>query len=450
MRRGKTEDCHNPLPQGTLHVVSAHLLAEATSLWFIVDVLVPLTVAIWLLIDVHWSYRRRQQRIRLKLAGKWDELDAHYQRELGSHRLILPFLLRKYAVPGNLEAGYAAYLYERGRLESALEFTDRAITLARKPRWKLKSVFGVRPTTRTLPVALNLRVLVLTGLGRYDEARTTAAELRDLLPPGQRRNSADCLMEVQSGHLEEALNLAYETLSHKSNDGTARLVASWVYRLRGDFPEAANILFYQPHDVAEHYSPKDLALVLKSHEGAKFVALQRQYAATIHEPIRLLALSGVYLEAGNLDDATQALDTVQPLLGANPVILCDYHRRRAMCAAGKGDSPRAEQHLAAARSILADYPKRSTQWETHIAAGRCYLSLHAMDKAGAEFAQAQALWLHPLDKHVTNYWLGRTADAARRRSEAIQRYEKLVADGIDTKMRQEAIEALPRLKVMSP
>jgi tetratricopeptide (TPR) repeat protein len=384
--------------------------------------------------------------MRLKLAGRWDELDAHYQRELRSHRLILPFVMRKYAVPGNLEAGYAVYLYERGRLESALEFTDRAIVLARKPRWKLKSVFGMQPNTRTLPVALNLRVLVLTGLGRYNEARTTAAELRAMLPPGQRRNSADCLMEVQSGHLQEALELAYETLSHNSKDGTARLVASWVYRLRGDFPEAASILFYQPPDVTEHYSPKDLDLVLRSREGVKFVALQRQYAATIHEPIRLLALSGVYLEEGNLDDATQALDTVEPLLGANPVILCDYHRRRAICAAARGDGPRAEQHLAAARSILAKYPKRSTQWETHIAAGRCYLSLQAMDKAGAEFVQAQALCLHPLDKHVTNHWLGRAADAAHRRSEVIRHYKNLVADGIDTKMRQEATETLSRLK----
>ena len=387
--------------------------------------------------------------MQLKLAGKWDELDAHYQRELRSHRLLLPFLLRKIVIPGNLEAGYAAFLHQRGQLEPALEFTGRAIALARKqPRW-LKSIYGMPLRRKTLSVALNLRVLILTSLGRYDEARATAEELRGVSPPGHRRNSADCLTEVQSGNLEEALNLAYETLSHNVKDGTARLIASRVYRLQGRFAEAANILFYEPRDVTEHYSPKDLANMLKDRQSAEFITLQRQYAASIHEPIRLLALAGVYLEEGNCDDAARSLDAVEKLLGANPVILCDYHRRRAICAAAQGENARMEQHLREARSIVAQHPKRSTQWATDIAAGRCYLLSQAIDKAGVEFLAARSRALHPLDKHVTNYWLGRAAEAAKHRTEAIRHYQSLVSDGIQTRMREEAVAALQRLRSLA-
>jgi len=429
--------------------VNARLVSEVTSLWFIVEVIIPLTMAVWMLFDVHRNQRRRQERMRLKLAGRWDEVDAHYQRELRSHRLILPFLLRKYVLPGTLEAGYAAYLYERGRFESALEYTDRAIVLARKPRWRFKSLFGMKPNTRTLPVALNLRVLVLTGLGRYDEARATAAELRAILPPGQRKNSADCLMEVQSGNLGEALNLAYETLSHNLKDGTARLVASGVYSLRGDFSQAANILYYEPGDVTEHYSPADLAIALKDRQSIKFIALQRQYAATIHEPIRLLTLADVYIEQGTFDDATRALDAAEKLLGPNPVIRCSYHRKRALCAAASGDTQQAEQHLMEARSLVEQHPRRGAEWEVCVAAGRCYLALQQMEKARAEFAHAQTITLHPIEKHLTNYWLGRTAEAARHPAEAIRHYQSVVADGIETRMREEAVDALSRLKDLS-
>jgi len=429
--------------------VNARLVTEVTSLWFILDVVVPLSIAVWVLVDVQLSQRRQRQRMQLRLAGKWDELDAHYQRALRSHRLILPFLMRKYVIPGNLEAGYAAFLHQRGRFESALEFTDRAIALARKPRWRLKSLFGMQPSTKTLPAALNLRVLTLTSLGRYDEARATAAELRTMLPSGHRKNSADCLTELQSGNLDQALNLAYETLSHNIQDGIARLVASGAYSLRGDFSPAANILYYEPGDVTEHYSPADLAIALKDRQSVKFIALQRQYAATIHEPIRLLTLADVYIEQGTFDDATRALDAAEKLLGPNPVIRCSYHRRRALCAAASGDTQRAEQHLREARSILQQHPTRSTQWETHMAAGRCHLALQAIEKATAEFQSALGHVLHPIEKHVTNYWLGRAAEAARHRADAIRHYQNAVADGIETRMRQEATEALARLKDLS-
>jgi tetratricopeptide (TPR) repeat protein len=223
-------------------------------------------------------------------------------------------------------------------------------------------------------------------------------------------------------------------------------VASSIFCFKREFTEAINILVYEPKDITEHYSPEDLALVLQNRESARFIALKRKHSATIHQPIRLLSMARVYVDQENLDDATQALDTTEPLLGANPVIRCSYHRYRALCAAAKGDALQTELHLANARSITQSLPKRDTQWETSIAAGRCYLSLRLTDKASLEFQEARRHTLHPIEKHVTNYWLARTAEAAKRRSEAIRHYQSVVADNIPTWMREESLVAINRLK----
>jgi len=421
----------------------ARLLAKLTSVWFLLEVAVPLVIAAWVLIDVKHSQRRMQRKVRLKLDGKWDEVDVHYQCDLKSRRLF-SYLMREHIEPGNLEAGYALFLYEQGRLEPALQFADRAVVLARKRRVFLNSILGLQQ--KTLPAAINSRVLILTGLGRYDDARTASAELSNLPSVHNKLRATICLTEVYSGRLDRALELAYKTLAHDPKDSTARVVASWVFRLKGEFAEAINILVYTPKDVTELYSPKDLANLLRDRESAKFIELQRQHAATIHEPIRLLLMSGVYAEQTKYDDATRALDAMELLLGNNPVIKSSYERNRAICAAAKGDVRQTEQHLAEARTIAQNLPKRDTQWETNIAAGRCYLLLKLTDKAGVEFLAAQRHVLHPIEEHVTNYWLARTAEAAKRRTEAIRNYQSVIADDIPTWMRQQSLAALDRLK----
>jgi len=422
--------------------VVTRFLTTATSVWFFLEVVVPLALAVWVLIDVRHSQRRQQRKLRLQLDGKWDELDAHFQRELKSRRL-LSYIMRKYVLPGNLQASYALFLYQRGQLETALEFADRSVALARKQRVFLKSVFGVQQ--KILPSALNSRVLILTGLGRYDDARVASAELRNMPSVRNKAQATICLTEVYLGNLDRALELAYETLAQDPKDGTARVVASWVFRLKGEFAEAINILVYKPKDVTELYSQKDLDTLLRDRESAKFIALQRQHAATIYEPIRLLVMSGVYLDQADYDDATHALDAMQSLLGNNPVIRSNYERNRAICSASKGDVRQAEQHLAEARTIALNLPKRDTQWETNISAGRCYLLLKLTDKASNEFLAAQRRMFHPIEKHMTNYWLARTMEVAKHRAEAIRNYQCVVADDIPTVMRQESLDALDRL-----
>lgn len=405
-------------------------------------VLITLVVSAWLLSDMNYIHRWKQQKVRLELDGKWDDLETHFQRRLKTRRLFAR-LFQRFAVPGNLEASYALYLHNRGRSEAALETAERAIVLAQHQPSFLKSTFG-RPARKTLQSAMHTRVLVLNGLGRYEEARATSAEMRAL--PGGKTHATACLTELHAGHLDEALILACETLSHDPKDGTARLVASSVFCYRREFAEAINILIYEPKDFTEHYSRKDLALALRNRESATFIALKRKHSATIHQPIWLLSAARVYIDQGDLDEAIQALDMTEPLLGANPVIRCAYHRYRALCAATKGDIQQTEQHLAEARSITQSLPKRDTQWETSVAAGRCYLTLRLTDKATLELQEAQRHALHPIEKHVTNYWLARTADAAKRRSEARRHYQDVVADNIPTRMRDESFAALDRLK----
>ncbi|HUJ11769.1 MAG TPA: hypothetical protein VL171_17300 [Verrucomicrobiae bacterium] len=424
--------------------MNAHLPRVVTSVWFLLDVVVPLVVATWVLLDVKYLQLWSQRKIRLKLAGKWDELDAHFQRRLKTRR-PLAYFFQNYIVPGNVEASYALYLYERGLSEAALEMADLSIARARKQPALLTITFGP-PAQKTLHSALHTRVLILNGLGRYDDARATSAELRTLAKVSNKTHATASFTELYSGRLDEALELAYETLSHDPKDGSARLIASAVYCLKGAFTEAINVLVHELKDVTELYSPKDLSDMLKDRESAKFIALQRQYAATIHQPVRLLSIARVYIEQQNFDDATRALDATEPLLGNNPIIRCSYNRSRAICAAAKGDAKQTEQYLAEARTITLSQPKRDTRWETNIAAGRCYLSLQLIDKARAEFLEAQRRALHPIEKHVTNYWLACTAVTAKRRNKAIRYYQTVVADGIPTVMRQESLAALVDLK----
>lgn len=405
---------------------------------------ITLVVSAWVLLDMKYLQRWRQRKIRLELNGKWDELETHFQRRLRTRHLFV-YLFQKYAMPGNVEASYALYLYNRGREDAALEFAERGIALARKQPAVLRSTFGT-PTKKTLREALHTRALILNSLGRYDEARATSVESRTLPKVGGKTHVTESLTELYSGHLDSALRLVYETLAHDPKDGPSRFVASAIYCLKGEFAEAINILVYDLKDVVDLYSPEALANLLNDPEAAKFIALKRRSSAAVHKPARLLAIIRVYVDQQSFDDATQALDATEPILGTNPVIQANYHRYRAICVAAKGDAWQTEQHLAEARSLTQRHPKRDSQFETHIAAGRCYLSLKLTDKAGTEFLEAQHHTLHPIEKHVTNYWLARTAEAARGRTDAIRNYQSVIADDIPTVMRQESLAALNRLK----
>ena len=119
---------------------------------------------------------------------------------------------------------------------------------------------------------------------------------------------------------------------------------------------------------------------------------------------------------------------------SHPVVEHIYRRLRACCCAAKADAAGAEDNLAGARRLAEEVPSRSAKYETHQGAGRAYLLLGRNEAALAELQAAVQLALHPLERHSTNYWLARAAEAAGHRQEAARLLTLVTADRFDTWM----------------
>jgi hypothetical protein len=117
-----------------------------------------------------------QRRYVLEIEGRWKDLDEHFER---TARPCRPFvwLHQKCLLPGNEETQHALFLFKQGRLEDALEKADRAIRQMEHKPLIFKGFYRSR-NLKMLDGVLNARILILTGLGRCDEAREVAARVQ--------------------------------------------------------------------------------------------------------------------------------------------------------------------------------------------------------------------------------------------------------------------------------
>jgi tetratricopeptide (TPR) repeat protein len=405
-------------------------------------------VLAWFAADMRSILRTMQRRNQLAIEGRWTELEQYWERASSTHRPFAWFYQR-YLLPGSNAALFGLFLYEQGRLEQALTTVDQAIKqIENKPAF-FRPVFR-RATRGTLCGALVARVLILTGMGRYDEAREGSARLGQASGSNVDPNASLALLEVNCGRLDEALALAKTVPPEHNQYDAMRGVMAWVYSLKGDFAQAIETLEYEPSGILKFYRSEDLENMNRSLEGSDLIALQGRKLAGIFPPSRWIRLAGIYIAQEAFEKADGALDEAKKSLGSNPVLQTSYWRHRARSRAAQGKSAEADDYIARARAMIQQFPRRSTVMETHLAIGRSYLSLRRFGEALAELTEAQRFALHPIEKHQTTYWIARTHEAAGNPSDAIAYYQKVASDPVPSWMRRQAAVAASELTAKIP
>lgn len=194
----------------------------------------------WFAADMGYLLRSAQRSERLKLDGQWAELEQQLRRTMKSYRPFVWFTERC-LLPGSSACQLGLFLYQPGRLEVALERVDQAVRqIDRKPAF-FRSVFR-RATHGTHVGALASRVIILGGLGRYEEARKSADRAGQISGSNSDRNAALVSLEVNCGHIDEALALAKTVPPEHHQASSVRVTAAWAYNLKGDFVQAVEAL----------------------------------------------------------------------------------------------------------------------------------------------------------------------------------------------------------------
>jgi tetratricopeptide (TPR) repeat protein len=409
---------------------------------FLVPLLIMAALA-WFASDMRSILKSGQRKNQLSIEGKWRELEQHFERISKTYRPFV-WLHQQYLLPGTVPAQHALFLFKQGRLDEALAKVDRAIRqIEGKPRL-FRSIHRSE-TFRILCSSLRARTLILTGLGRYGDAREVAARLQQLTGPGD-PNAALALLEFYCGHLDEALAMAQPVPPGDKQYDSMRAVTALAYGVKGEFDQAIQALLYEPSDISKFYSPAGLQAVSESPEGPKLIELQRRKHGGVFEPARLILLAQVYVAKGEFENADRALDQAEKSIGPEPGIQTSYCRHRTCSLAAQGKATEAENYIKRMRAIVQQLPKRSLLWETHFAAGQSYLYLGRFNDALTELIEAQRSVLHPIEKHATAYWIARVHEAAGNHNEAIPYYQIVVADTIQSWMRKQAVETLTRFK----
>lgn len=397
-------------------------------------------ILIWFSLDMRSIIKASQRKNALSIEGRWKELDEHYKRCLNRRRPFV-WLHQRFLVPGNLLVQYALFLYKHGRLDEALDSADRAAGLIRRKPWIFRS-FHRSATSKTLAGAINARILILTGMGRYGEARAAAVQFEQVAGSGQRPYTVLALLEYHCGRLDEALALTEAVAPGDTMYDSACGVSSLAWSMKGEFARALRALAYEPSDISKFYSPKGLEIMRASPEGVKLMELQQKKHAGVFQPARLLFLAHVHIAREDFVNADHALDQAEKVVGPEPGVQMSYCRHRACSAAAQGRAAEAGQYIERMRSIVQERQKRGLQWEAHLGAGRSYLYLGRLSEALVELTAAETFVLHPLEKHVTAYWIAQVHAAAGDRQKALPYYQSVAADAIPSWMRKRAIEAL--------
>ena len=397
-------------------------------------------VLIWYAADMRSILRSKQRKNQLAIEGRWAELEKYWEQASNTRRPFV-WLHQRYLLPGSNAVQFGLFLYQQGRLEEALAKVDQAIKQIENKPAIFRSMYQ-RATNKALWGALAARGLILTGMGRYDEAREAAARLGDASGYNVRANQSLALLELDCGRLDEALVLAKTVPPENNQYDSMRAAMARAYSLKGEFVRAIETLTYEPSSVSKFYRPDNWEKMKRSPEGSKLIELQGRKLAGIFPPARWVALAVVFLEQEAFKNADAALDEAEKSLGSNPTLQISYWRNRARSHAGQGKSAEAEDCIARVRGMMRQPYLRSTLMGTHIALARSYLSLRRFAEALAELAEAERIALHPIEKHLATYWSARTYEEAGNSSEARVYYQKVASDPIPSRMRSHAAAVL--------
>lgn len=394
--------------------------------------LIVVIIAIAAVALVHWRYIAdldysqdwSREKSELSAAGRWQELNDHFEQRLKCRRPLL-YLFDRKNLPGNIEAQYALHLYHQGHLEKALALLESA---SRKGGHKT-------------PLFLNIcesRALILNSLGRYEEARQATARAKSLNIPSPMADVMEGMIDMNNGLLDAALARIPHALIDPVSRNVACQLASSILSLKGSFQEAIDVLHHKISDVSVYFTEEDYDIVAETKVGRELISAMDKDLAGITRPGPLLGIAQVCLDAGDAASLSRALDKTQMVLQSHPTIEHIYHRLRACDYAFRGDAQGTESNLAKAREHVEKWPSRSGKYETHLATGRAQLILGQPSNALSELRQAIQVALHPLEKHTTNYWLGRAAEAANEAGESARHYNAVITQNFPTRMTTDA------------
>ena len=394
----------------------------------------------WYIADMRSILKDLQRKNQLSVDGNWKELENFFVNSARTHRPFVWFH-RKYLLPGNLESTHAMFLFTQGRLEEALAKNEEAIRRKESKPWIFRSFYS-RACFNTLCATLRGRVLILDGMGRYDEGREVAAKIERLNGGKVKPYAELALLEHNCGHLDEALRLGQATGAESTELDTMRGIMSRCYTLKGDFQQAIQALSYAPADFTKFYSPADLKQLSEDPDGAELLEVKRRKLAGVYPPARFLKLARVYVAMEDYEKADQALDQAEKSLGPQPGLQVSYCGLRASSFAGQGKARETEIYIERLRAIAKERPRRPVFRQIHARIGRACLYLKRFNDAVWELNEAQKYILHPIEKHAVNYLLARAHEGAGNESEARRYYEMVAADPIPSWMRQQAAEWL--------
>lgn len=398
------------------------------ALIILIVVLSIIALGYWFIADLKFTMNWSRERAELGAAGKWDELNTRFEKRLKCKRPLL-LIFEALMIPGANEADYAMHIYLQGQHEKALQLVDRAAKkAARKPMM--------------LSIIYVSRAQVLIGLGRYEEARQAAAQAKSLNPAMEMADVMEAMADLNNGLLDSVLARMQRPIDDPACRDTASALASTALSLKGCFQEAVNALLHEPTSFPEFLSEEELEVVTETDDGRKTVAATDKHMASVTKPALHIGVAQACLEAGDVTNFGLALDKAKAVLKPNPGMVHIYHRLRALHCALNGDAQGTESNLSQARDIVKSWPSRSAKYEIHLATGRAQLILGQPSTALSELRQAIQVALHPLEKHTTNYWLGRAAEAANQPEEATRHYNALIAQNFDTWMTTDARQRL--------
>ncbi|HTV41840.1 MAG TPA: hypothetical protein VMF08_14760 [Candidatus Sulfotelmatobacter sp.] len=394
-------------------------------------------VAAWYSMDMRSILKWKQRKAQLTLEGRWYELEKHFENVAKTWRPFVWFHYR-YRFPGNFTVQYALFLHSQGRLEEALAKVNLAIQQANGPQ----PIFWFRRPSDNLTTrcgALRTRVLVLTGLGRYSEARESADQLKKLTGKPE---ATLALLEYYCGRLDEALVEAETVPREDGQYDTARGVVALAYTTRGEFHRAIEALSEEPGDITKFYTEAGLKTMRASPDGIKLLELRQKKLDGVVQPARFLRLAEAYLGMDDFKNADLVLDQAEMSLGANLAIQGSYCRFRACSLAGQGKGSEVESYIERLGTIAKQRFARSFVYDTHFATGRAYFYLGRFTDALTKLSAAEQSALHPIEKHATAYWIARTYEAAGERDKTIPYYRAVASESIPSWMRKKAAEAL--------
>ena len=423
------------LPWLVMLVLALHLvffrpdfLGGVFSQWF---TYVLIGLILLLLSDLFHIHRNAARATRLREQMEWDQLRQLHERRLRSWRPAYR-IIQWWFAPGGLEAEYAADLSAMGDTEGALVMAERGLRCAkRKPR--------------IAAMALDLHLLALLSLGRYADARVEieanlsnpAARARCLLGMGR--------MHLYEGRIAQALPPLMEVIG-QTGDTTAneaRTTASTCHWLMGQFDEALAILDSDLVDGARLFDDKTMKLLLRTATGRKTLnATRKRYAAAV-VPSRAHHRARVHLTCNDIERALVALKLAEPWAMPESAHGWTRHEHlgyQAMCAAAQGHAEEAEQWIAKMRAIQGKIPARPLQCAGDFFEGWAAIRLQRWDRAIAAFESALAHVTHPIDQHQATYGLALAFKGAGELARAQEAFDRVIADGFDTRMHREALK----------